>query len=104
MPRAPTKLENCCRLFGKEAELFQYQFAGRHSIQSGFTSLIMAHELQQLISAPSNRQNRKQAVLEDRSWLAFLQHIKGSSGEGIWPSPALPFLFAGAPTTGCGRR
>jgi hypothetical protein len=81
--------------FGKEAELFQYQFEGRHSVQSGFTSLVMHHELQQLLEATKQRQNRKQAVLQERSWLAFLQHMKGSSGEGIWPTPALPFLFAG---------
>ncbi|KAI3433456.1 hypothetical protein D9Q98_003269 [Chlorella vulgaris] len=81
--------------FGKRAELFQYQFVGRHSVHSGFTSLVMAHELKQLMSATVQKQNRKQAALEDRSWLAFLQHMKGSSGEGIWPTPALPFLFAG---------
>lgn len=91
------RLRKCdCRYFGKRAELFQYQFVGRHSVHSGFTSLVMAHELKQLMSATVQKQNRKQAALEDRSWLAFLQHMKGSSGEGIWPTPALPFLFAGA--------
>jgi hypothetical protein len=98
--------------FGQEGELFQYQFAGRHAVQSGFTCLILAHELQQLTGASGGgggcshgdaghqhqpqRHNRKQAGLEERSWLAFLQHVKNSSGEGLWPTPALPFLFAGA--------
>ncbi|EFN59465.1 hypothetical protein CHLNCDRAFT_138055 [Chlorella variabilis] len=81
--------------FGKQAELFQYQFMGRHAVTSGFTSLIQAHELQELQSAPPPRQNRKQAALEERSWLAFLQRMQGSSGEGLWPTPSLPFLFAG---------
>ena len=102
--------------FGQEGELFQHQFAGRHAVQSGFTSLILAHELQQLTGGGGGgsgggcshgdaghqhqhqhqRHNRKQAGLEEPSWLAFLQHVKNSSGEGLWPTPALPFLFAGA--------
>ncbi len=46
------RLPKCdCRYFGKRAELFQYQFVGRHSVHSGFTSLVMAHELKQLMSA-----------------------------------------------------
>ncbi len=32
--------------FGEEGELFQYKFAGRHAVYSGFTSLVLAHELQ----------------------------------------------------------
>jgi hypothetical protein len=92
-PAFPSPL--CARFFGKRAELFRYRFVGRHSVQSGFTSLVQAHELQQLLSAPPQRANRKQAALDDRSWLNFLQHMKGSSGEGIWPTPELPFLFAG---------
>lgn len=32
--------------FGEEGELFQYKFAGRHAVHSGFTSLVLAHELQ----------------------------------------------------------
>ena len=63
---------------------------------SGFTSLILAHELEALRSARPAKQSRKQAGLEEASWLAFLQHVQGSSGEGLWPTPALPFLFAGA--------
>lgn len=32
--------------FGEEGELFQYKFSGRHAVHSGFTSLVLAHELQ----------------------------------------------------------
>lgn len=85
---------------GEEGELFQYKFVGRHSVQSGFTSVLLAHELAALQYAGHSREarpSRKQAAagLEERSWLAFLQHVKGSSGEGLWPTPSLPFLFAG---------
>ena len=59
---------------------------------------------QALRAAPPQRSNRKQAALEDRSWLAFLQHVKGSSGEGLWPTPSLPFLFAGALGAGLRQR
>ncbi|KAL4425102.1 hypothetical protein ABPG77_010416 [Micractinium sp. CCAP 211/92] len=84
--------------FGEEGELFQYKFAGRHAVYSGFTSLVLAHELQALREAPPPKPGRKQAAagLEERSWLAFLRHVQGSSGEGLWPTPALPgILFAG---------
>ncbi|PRW58533.1 hypothetical protein C2E21_3105 [Chlorella sorokiniana] len=81
--------------FGDRGELFQYKFIGRHRVESGFTSLVLAHELQALEAALPQKGSRKQAALEERSWLAFLQHVKGSSGEGLWPTPSLPFLFAG---------
>lgn len=32
--------------FGERGELFQYKFIGRHRVESGFTSLVLAHELQ----------------------------------------------------------
>lgn len=53
-----------------------------------------------LREAPPPKASRKQAAagLEDRSWLAFLRHVQGSSGEGLWPTPSLPgILFAGEP-------
>lgn len=42
------------------------------------------HPPQALEAAPPPKGSRKQASLEERSWLAFLQHVKGSSGEGLW--------------------
>lgn len=62
-----------CRFFGERAELFSYKFVGRHRVESGFTSLVLASELAAVRAAPAERQNRKQAALADRSWLAFLQ-------------------------------
>lgn len=86
-------------LFGQEGELFQLKFVGRHSVHSGFTSLIIQSELTAVLNAaPADKANRKQvaAGLEGgHSWLAFMQHVRGSSGEGLWPTPELPFLFAG---------
>lgn len=41
-------------------------------------------DAQALEAAPPQKSSRKQAALEERSWLAFLQHVKGSSGEGLW--------------------
>lgn len=33
------------RHFGQRGELFQYRFVARHRVLSGFTSLVLAHEL-----------------------------------------------------------
>ena len=41
LPRFPMR-----RYFGERGELFQYKFIGRHRVESGFTSLVLAHELQ----------------------------------------------------------
>lgn len=82
---APAAPRPPIRYFGRRGEFpFQYRFAGRHRVESGFTSLVLAHELHALQHAPPERANRKQAAGEERSWLAFLQHVRGSSGEGLW--------------------
>ena len=87
-----------CRHFGARGELYRLKFCGRHSVHSGFTSFILAHELRAALAAAGGgeglRASRKQAA-EGPSWLAFASHVKGSSGEGLFPTPLLPFLFAG---------
>lgn len=85
------------RHFGRRGELFQLHFEGRHRVESGFTSLVLGDTLRGLQAlGGGTRPSRKQAALSEQSWLAFLQHIKGGTGEGLWPTPSLPFLFAGA--------
>ena len=74
--------------FGEADDFFRYKFRGSHTVQSGFTSIVLAHELQAL--AAEARAPRKHAG--DRSWLAFLQHVQSGSP---WPAEGLPFLFAG---------
>ena len=92
------------RHFGAQGELCQYKFRSRHSVHSGFTSLILAHELRAALAAVAGggdgqRASRKQAA-DGPSWLAFASHVKGSSGEGLFPTPSLPFLFAGEQDVG----
>eukprot|EP00891_Asterochloris_glomerata_P004793 jgi/Astpho2/4793/Aster-00337 len=72
--------------FGQDAELFRYNLLGRHTVFSGYSSIVAAEVLYQL-----RTDNLCAAEPEVRDWAQFGEYM--NSNEPAWPKA--PFLWAG---------